>query len=122
MSTNEIITLITNSIIVPLLIWGLSEFKKYLKEKSQSDKLDFIVELACGAVKDAVMAANQTYVNELKEDGKFNEEEQLKAFAKVKANVMKTLGEGGEALLRQAVGDVNEFINNKIEKEVLLNK
>lgn len=122
MSTNEIITLITNSVIVPLLIWGISELVNYLKEKSQSAKFDYIIELAGGAVKDAVVAANQTYINELKKDGKFDKKEQEKAFNSVKFEVKKTLGYGGVVLLKQAVGDLEAFLNNKIEKEVALNK
>lgn len=120
--SNEIIKLLINSILVPLVFWGVQELVRYLKTKSKYNKIDFILDLTEIAVRDSVIAANQTYINELKEGGNFNAEEQKRALEKVRANVIKTLGENGEVILRQAVGDVNEFLTNKIEKEVALNK
>lgn len=120
--SNEIIKLLINSILVPLIFWGIQELVRYLKTKSKYNKIDFILDLTEIAVRDCVIAANQTYINELKEGGNFNAEEQKTALEKVKSNVIATLGENGEVILRQAVGDVNEFLTNKIEKEVALNK
>ena len=115
----ETITLILNSVIVPLLIWGITEAVKYLKSKSKNEQLNYIVDLAGIITKDAVYSTNQKYVETIKKQGNFTKEAHVEAFKLAKDEIMKTLGDGGEILLKQAVGDVNAFLKNKIEKEVV---
>lgn len=115
----ETITLILNSVLVPLLIWGITEAVKYLKSKSKNEQLNYIVDLAGVIAKDAVYSTNQTYVEKIKKQGNFNKQAHVEAFDLAKKEIIKTLGEGGEILLKQAVGDVNAFLKNKIEKEVV---
>ncbi|MFM1602018.1 hypothetical protein ABGF26_02570 [Helcococcus ovis] len=115
----ETITLILNSVIVPLLIWGITEAVKYLKSKSKNEQLNYIVDLAGIITKDAVYSTNQKYVETIKKQGNFTKEAHVEAFKLAKDEIIKTLGDGGEVLLKQAVGDVNTFLKNKIEKEVV---
>lgn len=115
----EIITLILNSVIVPLLIWAVTELVKYLKTKSKNQQLNYIIDLAGIIAKDAVYSTNQKYVEAIKKQGNFNKQAHNEAFKIAKNEIMKTLGDGGQILLRQAVGDVNTFLKNKIEKEVV---
>lgn len=115
----ETITLILNSVIVPLLIWGVTELIKYLKTKSKNQQLNYIIDLAGIIAKDAVYSTNQKYVEAIKKQGNFNKQAHNEAFKIAKNEIMKTLGDGGQILLRQAVGDVNTFLKNKIEKEVV---
>ena len=115
----ETITLILNSVIVPLLIWGITEAVKYLKSKSKNEQLNYIVDLAGIITKDAVYSTNQKYVEAIKKQGNFKKQAHNEAFKMAKNEIMKTLGDGGQILLRQAIGDVNTFLKNKIEKEVV---
>lgn len=115
----ETIILLLNSIVLPLILWGLNEAVKYLKQKSKNEKLNYIIDLAEIITKDAVYATNQTYVNELKKENKFTLKQHKKAFELSKDEILKVLGRDGEVLLKQAVSDVNAFLENKIEKEVV---
>ncbi|MFM1581201.1 hypothetical protein ABGF48_03220 [Helcococcus bovis] len=115
----ETITLILNGVLVPLLIWGVTELVKYLKTKSKNEKLNDIIDLAGMITKDAVYSTNQKYVETIKKQGNFNKQAHNEAFKMAKNEIMKTLGDGGEMLLKQAVGDINTFLKNKIEKEVV---
>lgn len=115
----ETITLILNGVIVPLLIWGITEAVKYLKSKSKNEQLNYIVDLAGIITKDAVYSTNQKYVEAIKKQGNFTKEAHNEAFKLAKDEIMKTLGDGGQVLLKQAVDDVNTFLKNKIEKEVV---
>jgi hypothetical protein len=73
-------------------------------------------------VRDAVMKTSQTYVNNVKEIGEFDVEPREVAFIMAKTTALEILGEGGIAFLKQAVGDVHEFPNHKIEAVVLAQK
>ncbi|MFM1525279.1 MULTISPECIES: hypothetical protein [Helcococcus] len=115
----ETITLILNGVIVPLLIWGITEAVKYLKSKSKNEQLNYIVDLAGIITKDAVYSTNQKYVETIKKQGNFNKQAHNEAFKMAKKEIMNTLGDGGQVLLKQAVGDINTFLKNKIEKEVV---
>lgn len=73
-------------------------------------------------ITDCVIAMNQTYVNSLKQQGKFDGEAQKKAFTDVYNKVIAILGQDAIEYLNSAVGDLNEYISSKIEKEVSSNK
>lgn len=73
-------------------------------------------------ITDCVIAMNQTYVNSLKQQGKFDSEAQKKAFTDVYNKVIAILGQDAIEYLNSVVGDLNEYISSKIEKEVSTNK
>ena len=73
-------------------------------------------------ITDCVIAMNQTYVNSLKLQGKFDAEAQKKAFNDVYNKVIAILGQDAIEYLNSAIGDLNEYITSKIEKEVSSNK
>ena len=58
----------------------------------------------------------------LKQQGKFDAEAQKKAFTDVYNKVIAILGQDAVEYLNSAVGDLNEYITSKIEKEVSSNK
>ena len=65
-----------------------------------------------------VTAINQTYVDELKKQGKFDLEAQKEAFKKVYENVLASLSEDVYVYLDEIMGDLNTYIINQIEATV----
>ena len=71
---------------------------------------------------DAVIATNQTYVEALKKEGKFDADAQKKAFEQTYNTVMKLLTADAKEYLETAVADLTVYINTRIEAEVNVSK
>ena len=69
-----------------------------------------------------VIATNQTYVDSLKEQGKFDVEAQKAAFQKTYDAVMQILTEDAVKYLNEALGDLEKYVNTMIESQVNLQK
>lgn len=95
---------------------------KELKKKSDNDLEKKYLDMLNNTITDCVLATNQTYVNELKKQGKFDMDAQKIAFQKTYENVMALLTDEAKKYLSEALGDLQTYVNNKIEAEVLLNK
>lgn len=95
---------------------------KELKKQSDNDLEKKYLDMLNDTITDCVLATNQTYVNELKKQGKFDIDAQKIAFQKTYENVMALLTDEAKKYLAEALGDLQTYVNNKIEAEVLLNK
>ena len=95
---------------------------KELKKQSDNDLEKKYLDMLNNTITDCVLATNQTYVNELKKQGKFDLDAQKIAFQKTYENVMALLTDEAKKYLTEALGDLETYVNNKIEAEVLLNK
>lgn len=129
MDWNNILTQIFELILFPLLIIGstyliyfLSVKTKEIKDKTDSDTLDKYLDMLNNTITQCVIATTQTYVSSLKQQGKFDAEAQKIAFQKTYDNVMSILTAESKYYLQTALGDLEAYINNKIEAEVALNK
>ena len=95
---------------------------KELTKQSDNDLEKKYLDMLNNTITDCVLATNQTYVNELKKQGKFDLDAQKIAFQKTYENVMALLTDEAKKYLTEALGDLETYVNNKIEAEVLLNK
>ena len=73
-------------------------------------------------ITDCVIATNQTYVDSLKKEGKFDAEAQKKAFEKTYAAVMAILTDDAKNYLTEIVGDLDKYVSNLIESNVKTSK
>jgi hypothetical protein len=73
-------------------------------------------------ITECVIATNQTYVETLKKEGKFDAEAQKKAFEETKNAVLTILSADAKEYLSNAIGDLQVYMTKKIEAEVKLNK
>lgn len=71
---------------------------------------------------DCVIATNQTYVEALKTQGKFDIEAQKIAFQKTYDAVMQILTEDAVTYLNEALGDLDAYVNTLIEAQVNMQK
>ena len=129
MDWNNILTQIFELILFPLLIIGstyliyfLSVKTKEIKDKTDNDTFDKYLDMLNNTITQCVIATTQTYVEALKKEGKFDAEAQKIAFQKTYDNVMSILTAEAKYYLQTALGDLEAYVNNKIEAEVALNK
>lgn len=95
------------------------EANKTQEEKELATKYLNMVE---ETVTNCVIATNQTYVDSLKAEGKFDAEAQKIAFEKTLNAVLAILSEDAKQYLTQIFGDLNIFLSNLIESQVNINK
>lgn len=121
--------LIFELIIIPLLGILVGFLVKYLKIKSndictkiENDNVQKYLNMLNNTISQCVIATNQTYVEALKKEGKFDLEAQKIAFNKTKTSVLQLLNQEAKVYLTTAIGDLDSYINNTIEAEVNLNK
>lgn len=129
MEINELINAIFQVCILPLLGVLTTFLVKWLQAKSQqlqSNAQDEIskkyMSMLTNTITECVLATNQTYVEALKQQNKFDAEAQKIAFEKTSEAIMSILTEDAKQYLTNAVGDLELYIKQKIEAEVNLNK
>ena len=115
--------------IIPLLGVLTAFFVKWVNTKSTEIQtnvddatLNKYMAMLTQTISDCVIATNQTYVESLKQQGKFDLEAQKNAFNLTKDAVLTILSEDAQLYLSTVVGDLNAYIAKKIEAEVNLNK
>ena len=116
-------------VVFPLLGVGTVYLVFLIKAKINELKLKHDSELAKKyfdmldkTICDAVIATNQTYVEALKKEGKFDADAQKKAFEQTYKTVMKLLTADAKKYLETAGADLSIYINTRIEAEVNVNK
>ena len=129
MNYTELIATIFQVCIIPLLGVLTTFLVKWLQIKSSelqikmdNDVADKYMTMLTNTITECVFATNQTYVETLKQQNKFDLEAQKIAFDKTSVAVMAILTEDAKKYLESAVGDLELFIRQKIEAEVNLNK
>ena len=115
--------------IIPLLGVLTTFFMKWVNAKSAEIQANIndatlkkYMEMLTSTITDCVIATNQTYVESLKAQGKFDTAAQQRAFELTSKAVMEILSEEAKIYLASAVGDLNAYITKKIEAEVNLSK
>lgn len=126
---SELIHQILEICIIPFLGIIISYFIKTVNLKiadsaknQKNEDVDKYIQLLDEIIINCVIATTQTYVNSLKESGKFDSEAQKTAFNKTYEAVVKILTDEAIATLETVIGDLKLYITQKIETEVNLNK
>ena len=73
---------------------------------------------AAEAIAAAVAATNQTYVDALKNAGKFDAEAQKQAAKKALAACLQSISPAAQEFIERAYGDIMEYLTTRIEAEV----
>ena len=125
----DIYTMIFEIILLPLLGALASFLIAYLKVKRDeclakvdNQAHDKYVAMLHQTIHNCVVATNQTYVESLKKQGKFDIEAQKEAFNMTSAAVLEILSAEAKEYLTEAIGDLNAYVAKKIEAEVNNNK
>ena len=115
--------------IIPLLgvltafaINFLRAKKNEINAKTDNELIQKYTNLLFETISDCVIATNQTYVNTLKQQGRFDKEAQKEAFNKTYVAVLDILGDEAQIYLSHVFGDLEVYIMKRIEAEVSANR
>lgn len=107
---------------VPVLTTYAVSYIKRAKEHAQANtdnlKAKGYIEEIASAITDAVAATSQTYVDALKQAGKFTAEAQAEAANKALTACLASISPAATSFIEEIYGDVKEYLTNKIEAEV----
>lgn len=129
MNWMEMLQQIFQVCIIPLLGVLTAYLVKYIQVKAEEIKTTTddeltkkYVDMLAKTITDCVVATNQTYVDNMKNQNCFDEEAQRHAFQMTYATVLSLLTDEAKKYLEAFYGDLNGYITNKIEAEVNWNK
>lgn len=122
---NELFTVV----LIPLLGILVKYFVQFVNTKSaelkqSKDDATFqkYIQMLNDTITNVVTSTNQTYVDSLKAQGKFDAEAQKKAFEMSYNTILSILGEEVRTYLSEVLGDLDEYIRTAIERQVSLGK
>lgn len=125
----ELLQKIFDVCIIPLLgiltsyaIVFIKNKSNELKEVTDNELYRKYIDLLQDTIVRCVIATNQTYVENLKNQNAFDKEAQEKAFQMTYESVMTILTEDAKEYLNSAVGDLQVYITKLIEAQVNLSK
>ena len=129
METTELVKQIFEVCLIPLLgvlttfiILFINKKTQELKASTDNELYHKYFDMLEHTIINCVIATNQTYVDSLKKQGKFDVPAQKEAFQRTYDAVMEILADDAKVYLESATGDLNAYITNMIETQVKLNR
>lgn len=121
----EIVTILLQAILLGLIGTLAGYLISFIKSKSQglqnniqNDLADKYIQMVSDTITSCVITTNQTYVDNLKNKNMFDEEAQKIAFQKTLDAVKAVLSADAIKYLTNIYGDLDLFLQTKIEAEV----
>lgn len=109
-------------IATTFLVLFLNSKKQEVEVKIENETAQKYINMALDTIAECVVATNQTYVDSLKAQGKFDMEAQKVAFQKTFDNVMALLSQEAKDYLTVAYGDLTNYLTTRIEAQVKISK
>ena len=109
-------------VLTTFLILFINKKSKELQAQTDNELYAKYIDMLEKTVINCVIATNQTYVNALKAQGKFDAEAQKEAFNRTYNAIKDILAEDAKVYLEEALGDLDAYIINLIEAQVKENK
>lgn len=125
MNWTEMISSIFQVCLIPLLgiltkylVSFIAMKSEEMQKKTDNETAQKYMKMASDTIMACVIATNQTYVESLKSQGKFDKEAQEVAFNKTLEAVLTLLNDEVKEYLIEAFGDLNAYLNTQIEAAV----
>lgn len=118
MDWEKLLAYILESLVVLLTTAVLSYGASLLKKKVKNEEISRLIDRATKIVADSVLLINQTYVDALKQEGKFDKIAQAKAFEKCKQKVLALLSVEAREAIYATYGDFEQWLKTTIEANV----
>lgn len=127
--TSELLTQIFQVCIIPLLgvlttfiIKWINIKSDQIQKNNDNTLANKYIQMLTDTINSCVIATNQTYVESLKKQGKFDAEAQKQAFEQTTQAVLTILSQEAKDYLANIYGDLDKYISEKIEASVNINK
>lgn len=118
MDWEKLLAYILESIVVLLVTVVLPYGVSLLKKKVKNEEIARLIDRATKIVSDTVLLVNQTYVDALKQEGKFDKVAQANAFEKCKQKVLALLSVEAREAIYVTYGDFEQWLKTTIEANV----
>lgn len=122
---DELLITIIQAVIIPAIPVLVGYLVKFLKAKANqattttdNELIRQYLQEATDAVLQAVTYTAQTYVDSLKDQGKFDKEAQENAFRRARDVALQLMTEEARRILENAYGDISTWLETKIEQTV----
>ena len=109
-------------LVVGFLITWINAKRKEVLAKTDNEIAQACINIAADVINSAVISTTETYVKSMKNQNIFDIEAQKTALNKTKTVVMETLSEETKTRLSGLYGDLNKYIETKIEEAIKNNK
>ena len=121
----EVFQLVIFPVLGVLGAYGAAFVKEKIaeaKEKTKMEKAEKYLDIAEVAIISAIEATNQTYVNALKAENKFDADAQKVALEKTVKAVKDILSAEAKVCLETAIGDLTAYISTRTESIIASQK
>ena len=110
--------------IVTVCIRGAANaFGNSLAEKAKNQTIERVIREITEAVADAVAAMNQSYVDDLKKAGTFDEDKQAEALSRAISAALKSMSQDAIEYIKEiSGGDTVGYLTNRIQAQIAQNK
>ncbi len=113
---------VVSYVLVPLIKRAGSAFTAQIEEKTKSDKLAQGVQRAADIVEQVVVAISQTYVDDLKKSGSFDEDAQKQALQMAKEAAVALISDEVQQLISENYNNFSDWLLSAIEAAVAYSK
>lgn len=118
----EIVLMILQILIIPLLAFGLNALREYLQGKIKIEKGQDIIARAYDAVSTSVGYVMQTLVDDIKGTDQWDTQKMQEAAFSALVTAKTLLGKDALKILGDIVGEVDDWLKVAIEDEVSVRK
>lgn len=118
----NIISVVVTAVVIPLISIGGTQLIKLINNKVKNAEAAKHLSAATDIVLNAVRSVFQTYVEALKEQGKFDEQSQIVALTRAKDIAISQFTEATKAYIKENFGDLDNWLTNQIEATINLLK
>jgi hypothetical protein len=118
----DVTSIIINTLLIPLLPTVSAFIIALIKSKMTEVKQNKYLGVAEDAVCTAVTAVTQTYVDEMKKAQSFDKDAMKSAFNLAKSKALAIMGTKAQDIIKYVYGDLDTWLENKIEYYVKTSK
>lgn len=122
MEWKEIIAMVCDTLVKLIVAFVLPYVFSLLAKSIKNRSILEMIELAKKTCIDCVLVVDQIFVDELKKNGAFTKEEQIKAFNMCKERILDTLTDSAKEAVIQLNGDLDTWIETQVESYIKTRK
>ena len=104
--------------IAGLITWSFKLLEEWLRTKIKNEKIRKAMSEAFDVIDAAVKDIQQTFVDDLKKQGKFDKKSQTKALNNAANKALAMLSEEAKQQLKRNVGDLSTWLTTQVEAKV----
>ena len=105
-------------ILTRYLVAFIAMKSEEMKQKTNNETAQKYLQMATDTITACVIATNQTYVESLKAQGKFDKEAQEVAFNRTLEAVLALMNDEVKEYITEVFGDLNTYLTTQIEAAV----